>query len=129
MGTPRRAVSLSISLTPELASEVSIRVESGLYTSASELVREALRMLLRSQARGRVDPLGGPSSADSSSIEKFGSASDLMDAGAFLRASKDPELRERLRELEESQEVGPGLRIASDRLAKLKLDEPRDPRP
>ena len=53
-----RAATLSISLTQELAAAVSSRVDSGLYTSASELIREALRLLLRSeslQRRPRVD--------------------------------------------------------------------------
>jgi antitoxin ParD1/3/4 len=36
---------MNVSLTPELEQIVSIKVESGLYNSASEVVREGLRLL------------------------------------------------------------------------------------
>lgn len=36
---------MNISLTPELERRIAEKVESGLYTTASEVVREALRML------------------------------------------------------------------------------------
>ena len=36
---------MNVSLTPELEKLVSAKVESGRYTSASEVVREALRLL------------------------------------------------------------------------------------
>ena len=36
---------MNVSLTPALESFVKEKVESGLYTSASEVVREALRLL------------------------------------------------------------------------------------
>jgi len=36
---------VNVSLTPELEKLVSAKVESGRYTSASEVVREALRLL------------------------------------------------------------------------------------
>ena len=36
---------MNISLTPELERRISEKVESGLYTTASEVVREALRLL------------------------------------------------------------------------------------
>lgn len=36
---------MNVSLTPELETLVHDKVESGLYTSASEVVREALRLL------------------------------------------------------------------------------------
>jgi antitoxin ParD1/3/4 len=36
---------MNVSLTPELERRVSEKVESGLYTSASEVVREGLRLL------------------------------------------------------------------------------------
>jgi len=38
---------MNISLTPELEALVEQKVKSGLYTSASEVVREALRLLVR----------------------------------------------------------------------------------
>jgi antitoxin ParD1/3/4 len=36
---------MNVSLTPELEKLVAVKVESGRYTSASEVVREALRLL------------------------------------------------------------------------------------
>jgi antitoxin ParD1/3/4 len=50
---------MNISLTPELERRVDERVGTGLYTSASELVREALRLFFQfDEARRReVDDL------------------------------------------------------------------------
>ena len=39
------ATAMNISLTPHLESLVKTKVESGLYNSASEVMREALRLL------------------------------------------------------------------------------------
>lgn len=52
---------MNISLTPELERQVDERVATGLYTSASELVREALRLFLQfDAARARsIDELNG----------------------------------------------------------------------
>lgn len=36
---------MNVSLTPELEKFVAVKVDSGRYTSASEVVREALRLL------------------------------------------------------------------------------------
>ena len=45
---------MNVSLTPELERRIAERVESGLYTTASEVVREALRLLFeRDDARAR----------------------------------------------------------------------------
>jgi antitoxin ParD1/3/4 len=41
-------MNISISLTPELIGLIKAKVESGRYTSTSEVVREALRLLERS---------------------------------------------------------------------------------
>jgi antitoxin ParD1/3/4 len=41
---------MNVSLTPELERAVEERVKSGLYTSASELVREALRLFFQYDA-------------------------------------------------------------------------------
>ncbi len=120
----RRATTLSISLPPKLASEVSVRVESGLYTSASELIREALRMLLRSEAGQLRDPLGQDTPRLPDSAVRFASASSLMDAGLAMREQKGEPTKTRLQTLSDVQETGPGIRIANDRLSKLKIDEP-----
>ena len=36
---------MNISLTPELESRIKLKVESGLYNNASEVIREALRFM------------------------------------------------------------------------------------
>jgi len=41
---------MNISLTPELEKLVKVEVETGLYNSSSEVVREALRVWLEQQA-------------------------------------------------------------------------------
>jgi antitoxin ParD1/3/4 len=52
-------MNISISLTPELLGFVKAKVESGRYTSTSEVVREALRLLERSDhlEADRIDGL------------------------------------------------------------------------
>jgi antitoxin ParD1/3/4 len=50
---------MNVSLTPELERRIAEKVESGLYTSASEVVRESLRLLfeaeeLRERRRARL---------------------------------------------------------------------------
>ena len=57
-----RVICMNVSLTPELERLVNEKVESGLYQTASEVVREALRLLKeRDQAREqlRVDVQAG----------------------------------------------------------------------
>ena len=44
-------MNISISLTPELLGLIKSKVESGRYTSTSEVVREALRLLERADER------------------------------------------------------------------------------
>ena len=43
---------MNVSLTPELEQLINTKVESGLYLSSSEVVREALRLL---EERDRVN--------------------------------------------------------------------------
>ena len=38
---------MNVSLTPELEKYITEKVESGLYNSASEVIRQALRLLLK----------------------------------------------------------------------------------
>jgi len=132
----RRTSTLSISLPHRLAEAISDRVRSGLYTSASELIREALRLLLKVEAaqRARMEPTTGDaaSAGRSSAALRFATTMQLLDLGAALREEKllhadgelaEEEARARLRNREEQQEAGPGLRLAPGRLAKLTLRE------
>lgn len=45
---------MNVSLTPELEAMVNEKVSSGLYTSASEVIREALRLLLEQEEVRRL---------------------------------------------------------------------------
>jgi antitoxin ParD1/3/4 len=129
--TPRRRSStLSISLTPELADAISERVRSGLYTSASELIREALRLFLRVEQAQRLADHGAGIAADGSAAygtaARFARTMDLLELGAALGGCERPlpeEARARLEALAERQEAGPGLRISPERLARLTLRE------
>jgi antitoxin ParD1/3/4 len=44
---------MNISLTPELESAVKAKVASGLYNTASEIIREALRESLRRESENQ----------------------------------------------------------------------------
>lgn len=126
----RRTPTLSISLTPELAEAVSSRVATGLYTSASELIREALRLLLKLE-RAQESRLGdGP---ESLAAERFAAAMELFDFGRGVQVRKirnaepdlsSEELQQRLADLSDAQEGDEFLRKSPERLAKLKLYEP-----
>ena len=48
-------MNISISLTPELVGLIKAKVETGRYSSTSEVVREALRMLERADQREQDD--------------------------------------------------------------------------
>lgn len=77
---------MNVSLTPELEKFVEAKVESGRYTSASEVVREALR-LLEEQEQIRREQLA-------LFQRELAHRLDTMDKGRFA----DPEaVRERLR--------------------------------
>ena len=88
------AATLNISLSPQLAKFVRDKVESGVYTSASEVVREALRWFARHNSAA------------------FGSvASDLelqeqqIDRDRSHKAVKD------LLRLRKGKKLGPGLTV------------------
>jgi antitoxin ParD1/3/4 len=42
---PERSIFMNVSLTPELEQIINFKVQSGLYNSASEVVREGIRLL------------------------------------------------------------------------------------
>jgi len=78
---------VNVSLTPELDKFVNTKVESGRYTSASEVVREALR-LLEEHERARAAQLAAFS-------REMGSRLASLDRGEFV----EPEtVRARLRQ-------------------------------
>jgi antitoxin ParD1/3/4 len=83
---------MNVSLTPELEQYVSAKVESGRYNSASEVVREALR-LLEEHERARGLQLGAFN-------QELGRRLDSLDRGHRV----DPaQVRTRLTQKSESR--------------------------
>jgi antitoxin ParD1/3/4 len=72
---------MNVSLTPELDKLVKMKVESGLYNSASEVIREALRLL-----KSRDDLNEGRINALKSDIQKGISS---LDDGKGVEMTKD----------------------------------------
>jgi antitoxin ParD1/3/4 len=80
---------MDISLTPELEAIVRRKVESGLYGDASEVVREALRMMEENQSaryQAKVDALRD---VIQEGFDSGISASSALDVLERLRAEKD----------------------------------------
>ncbi len=76
---------MNVSLTPELESLVNEKVASGLYNSASEVVREALRLLFEYEdvRRLRIKELRREIKVGADQIKQgkhkdYGSADDLI---------------------------------------------------
>ncbi len=63
---------MNVSLTPELDNLVKKKVESGLYNSASEVIREALRLLKSRDDfnESRIDTLKADIQKGASSLDK-----------------------------------------------------------
>lgn len=124
----RRTPTLSISLTPELMAAVEAFVESGLYTSASELVREALRLFLQVE-RGRQTVLRESASGRSALAERLVSTFELFNFGAAVQSQKlrhaepgisDAEIAERRLASAVAVEADAVIRPSPERLARLK---------
>jgi antitoxin ParD1/3/4 len=77
---------MNVSLTPELESLVNEKVAGGLYNSASEVVREALRLLFEQEEvrRLRIEELRreikiGADQIKQGKYKDYASANDLID--------------------------------------------------
>jgi len=130
----RLTPTLSISLSPELLAAVNARVASGLYSTASELLREALRLFFATeQARSvyaqNTLPQGGASFVAEGPAARLTSALDLFTLGADLRVQKlrqeqpaltDGELQSRLVAAQTELETDHVIRDSPERLRKLR---------
>ena len=125
----KRTTALSISLPEELARAVSRRVEGGLYATASEVIREALRLLLETEARHahwQQNPVG----------RRLATTFELAELGAAMRATRlsregDPAADSTTVKgnvEDEDNQLAPGLRLAPKRLKKLKRAASSTPR-
>lgn len=87
-------MSLNVSLPPELENRVRQHVESGLYSSASEVVREALRLFETYQntraanlAALKADIAQGLADIDAGNAREV-SATNIKERGRALLASR-----------------------------------------
>lgn len=76
---------MNVSLTPELERRIAERVESGLYTTASEVVREALRLFFERDEAGRVRRLNALRADIDAGLEQADRGELLDGAGTFTR--------------------------------------------
>ena len=81
---------MNISLTPELRDFVAKKVESGLYKSASEVVREGLRLLVKREHEQR---LGFRFDSVDALKAKLQVGIDQIDRGESVRLDGEEELR------------------------------------
>jgi Arc/MetJ-type ribon-helix-helix transcriptional regulator len=102
---------MNVSLTPELVRAVQDRVQSGLYGTASEVVREALRLLVE---RDRVasQPPGIVSDRGTPKLE----LSDWRELREALLAGEAALMTERARET--SELFSAGIELARSRIAR-----------
>lgn len=77
---------MNVSLTPELEAFVQQKVESGRYSSASEVVRESLRLLEKRDSRDRE--------INEEIRRKVQEGIDELDRGEGILINGDAELRE-----------------------------------
>jgi len=87
---------MNVSLTPELEHLVNEKVNSGLYQTASEVVREALRLMkerddltrLRTDVQAGFDEVARGEGIEYSRASGRGLAEDIKARGRAARASK-----------------------------------------
>ena len=127
----RRTPTLSISLTPELLAAVDARVKSGLYTSASELLRESLRLFLQVE-QARQAKLPGPGPARDALADRLATTFELFDFGAAVQAHKlrsaepgisDEEVERRVLAAAEAVESDDVIRPSPERLKRLRMSD------
>ncbi len=131
MPDPRRTPTLSISLTPELMAAVDARVQSGLYTSASELIREALRLFLQVE-HARQAKLSWSESGRDTIAERLATTFELFDFGAAVQAHKlrsaqpgitDEDVQRQSRAAAEAIETVAGFRPTPEGLERLRIPD------
>lgn len=85
---------MNISLTPELERRISEKVDSGLYSTASEVVREALRRLFESEAE-RERLISQLNAELQEGIDQLDQGKSVSSAEAYRRVTETIERRRR----------------------------------
>jgi len=80
---------MNVSLTPDLERFVRDKVDSGLYNSASEVVREALRLLVARDERAAAKQASGPRLPANDAPRKGKGPLSLDEAAARFREALD----------------------------------------
>lgn len=83
---------MNVSLTPELENFISAKVESGRYHSASEVVRDALR-LLEEREQARAAGLGAFNEEIRQRLESLGCGEHVDPSQARARLKRKSEAR------------------------------------
>ena len=85
---------MNVSLTPELERRIAEKVENGLYSTASEVVREALRRLFESEAERErlIDKLNAELQIG---IDQLDQGKSVSSAAAYRRVTEVIERRRR----------------------------------
>lgn len=87
---------MNVSLTPELEKFVSAKVESGRYSSASEVVREALR-LLEEHDEARLKQIAGLNRELGRRLESLDKGERVAPAESRARLNRKSEERRKRR--------------------------------
>jgi antitoxin ParD1/3/4 len=85
---------MNISLTPELERRISEKVDSGLYSTASEVVREALRRLFESETE-RERLIGQLNAELQEGLDQLDQGRSASGAEAYRRVTATIERRRR----------------------------------
>ena len=70
---------MNVSLTPQLEQMIRDKVESGLYNNASEVVRQALRIMIEHEERQRIRTMRDAALAEAIAHADRGETEELTD--------------------------------------------------
>jgi antitoxin ParD1/3/4 len=87
---PSRTKQLNVSITPHFSTFIRRKVNSGRYSNASEVVREALRRLEQEEMMDKQSAILDPDNARDAILEGLAS----LESGDSIELKNDAELKE-----------------------------------
>jgi Arc/MetJ-type ribon-helix-helix transcriptional regulator len=124
----KRATTLSISLTPELAAALDERVQNGMYGSASELLRAALRQFLANEPVHWQHGAGASRVAEKDALWHGGPLGERLQDAAALASLREKMIVSRLRaEMPASTKEEIAAQVAAELRRERMRDESDDP--